>query len=69
MECIWKQRRLEKGKVFCTYSSDIIFLPNGSLGPFLISGTGKHSEILQLRSFTENLNVNYKLPRKYSIND
>lgn len=57
------------GKLFCTYSSGITFLPNDSLGPFLLSGTRKYQEILQLCSFTENLNVSYKLPRKYSIND
>lgn len=42
------KRRLENEKVLCTYSFDIIFLPNGSLGSFLLSGTKK-----TLRNFTD----------------
>ena len=39
---VFRNKEKTGKRVFCTYSSDIIFLPDGSRGPFLLSGTGKH---------------------------
>lgn len=49
MGSVLEARGAGEGIVFCTYSSDITFLPAGSLDPFLLSGTGK--QILQISDF------------------